>query len=133
MQCQRRLVLNATTTGMRLPLGAVRSVRNVACRAAPMRNQQHRLATTSKATISSEQPAPFQRQHQQPAAPAAAVAALSSLLLGAGAAIAGDDEPVYAYPATDDPVITVMFTLAIGLLSVVTLGVRRCVGLGAGG
>lgn len=71
------------------------------------------------------------RHHQQPVktagsrATGAAVAAAPLLALAAaGAAWAEEDGPQYAYPAPDDPVVTIMFTAAIGLLSIVTLGVR---------
>lgn len=70
-----------------------------------------------------KQQEPCKQRH--PAAAVAAPIAATQLLLGA-AAWADEraiGEPTYAYPPADDPVITVMFTLAIGLLSVVTLGV----------
>lgn len=77
---------------------------------------------------------PQQQPQQQPRWPrqlSLAAAAPAALLLRAGATWAeeaADFEPAYNYPAPDDPVVTLLFTAAIGLLSVVTLGVRalRC-------
>jgi hypothetical protein len=80
-----------------------------------------------------EQPQPQQQPQQQPQRAAAAAAAPLLSLAAAAAARAADEEPTYAYPAADDPVVTVMFTLALGLLSVVTLGVRCARRARAGG
>jgi hypothetical protein len=92
--------------------------------AAESPQQQPASSSLSREAGCSQRHQEDQQQHHQHAvatAAAASAASLLSLLSGAGAALA--EEPAYNYPAQDDPVITVMFTVAIGLLSIVTLGV----------
>ncbi|GBF95949.1 hypothetical protein Rsub_08072 [Raphidocelis subcapitata] len=114
------------------PLAPRRPVPDAALR--PQRAARRLPHTPRAAPLQHGAPLPQQqRQQQQPqpvvAADAApwrqwACAAGAPLLsLAAAAAAVADEEPTYVYPAADDPFVTVMFTLAIGLLSVVTLGV----------
>ena len=132
------------------PMGGLSS-RRAAVNAVPvpMRTQQRTTALLvrcssvvgrrSSASAVGEQQQLEQQQHnqqqqQRPLLQAAAVTAAAALplqlLAGARDAVAAAvdgfvdaEQPAYAYPAADDPVVTLLFTAAIGLLSVVTLGV----------
>lgn len=106
------------------------AVRRAACVRASTAPQQQATQQQQRAQQSAQ-------QQQRPTSRAwlAPLAAAAAPLLAAGAALAEDadfsgfvnaERPAYEYPATDDPVITVLFTVAIGLLSTVTLGVSGC-------
>jgi hypothetical protein len=108
---QRTILRAAAQRGARAPLAQAQA-----------QAQQHLL--------SQQQPRPATKQQhprQQLRPLSLAAGPLLTLAAAAGAAWA-DGEPTYDYPAQDDPVVTVLFTAAIGLLSVVTLGVRRPAG-----
>lgn len=127
--CYRSSVAFKPADSLRRPL--VRLCQPAACRATVR-------ATGNSSDLPGVQHTQQQQQQQQPiassrqhvAAAAAGAGASLLVLLQAGAAWAEEEISQYSYPAQDDPVITVLFTVAIGLLSVVTLGVRNMSNLG---